>query len=127
MQPRRRLDLQAIELMPRHDPSRALFIPLKGKYFDAFANGTKTTEYRLRGPRWNAETCRIGRRVVLSRGYGKKHRLNGIITGFHHDTLPAKIPGWIECYGMGAGDAACITISILNASVMARPDGGPNT
>lgn len=89
---------------------KPLFIPLKAEYFDAFENGTKNTEYRLRGPRWNAETCAIGREVILSRGYGKQRRLCGIITGFHYDTLPTKLPGWLECYGPHAGDAACIRI-----------------
>jgi hypothetical protein len=91
---------------------KPLFIPLKAKFFDAFARGEKTVEYRLRGPRWNAETCAIGRAVVLSRGYGKKHRLTGKIVGFHYDTLPARIPGWLECYGKHAGDAVCIAISL---------------
>lgn len=90
----------------------ALFIPLRGEYFDAFARGEKHTEYRRRGPRWNAETCAIGRRVVLSRGYGKGQRLTGVISGFSYDTIPAKLPGWLECYGPGAGDAACITITL---------------
>ncbi len=37
---------------------KALFVPLKREYFEEFAKGTKTTEYRLDGPRWNARTCR---------------------------------------------------------------------
>lgn len=86
--------------------------PLRAEYFDAFKAGTKDTEYRLRGAKWNADTCRIGRAVVLSRGYGKARRLHGVITGFHYDTLPARIPGWIECYGPHAGDAACIRIDL---------------
>jgi hypothetical protein len=99
--------------------SRALFIPLRGVYFDQFERGEKRTEYRQRGPRWNAETCAIGRRVVLSRGYGKQKRLTGTITGFSYDTIPSKLPGWLECYGPNSGDAACITIQIdgMNASV----------
>lgn len=92
--------------------SRALFIPLRGVYFDQFERGEKRTEYRQRGPRWNADTCAIGRRVVLSRGYGKQKRLTGIITGFSYDTIPSKLPGWLECYGPNSGDAACITIQI---------------
>ncbi len=96
--------------MPAKKP---LFIPLKAKFFDAFERGEKDTEYRLRGPRWNAETCRIGRRVVLSRGYGKQRRLTGVIASFHYDTLPARnIPSWTECYDQRAGDAACIRIAL---------------
>jgi hypothetical protein len=90
-----------------------LFIPLKAKFFDAFKRGEKTTEYRLEGPRWNALTCSVGRHVVLSRGYGKQHRIKGRIVGFHYDHLPAvNIPGWLECYGTGAGTAICIKIKI---------------
>lgn len=81
---------------PPVDP-KPLFIPLRGEYFDAFERGEKVTEYRQRGPRWNAETCYIGRRVVLSRGYGKHRRLTGIITGFCYDLIPSKLPGWLEC------------------------------
>lgn len=91
---------------------KPLFIPLKAEFFDAFERGEKTTEYRKRGPRWNDMTCSMGRRVVLSRGYGKQRRLTGEIVGFHYDTLPSKIPGWLAIYGPGAGDAACITIRL---------------
>jgi hypothetical protein len=48
---------------------RPLFVPLYGEHFDNFARGTKTAEYRQYGARWNEQTCRVGRRVVLSRGY----------------------------------------------------------
>ncbi|HRI77272.1 MAG TPA: hypothetical protein PLX33_09825 [Alphaproteobacteria bacterium] len=61
---------------------KPLFIPLKTKYYDAFDAGTKTHELRLYGARWNERTCRIGRRVVLSKGYGKANRLSGRITSF---------------------------------------------
>lgn len=88
-----------------------LFIPLKAVYFDQFKAGTKDTEYRQSGPRWNLETCEIGRRVVLSRGYGKHHRLTGVIEGFHFDHLPARIPGFLDCYPSG-GVAACIKIKL---------------
>jgi hypothetical protein len=91
---------------------KPLFIPLRADFFDAFARGEKTCEYRRRGPRWNASTCFVGRRVVLSRGYGKHRRLTGTITGFCYDTIPSKLPGWVERYGTGAGDAACITIAL---------------
>lgn len=91
---------------------RPLFIPLKAECFDAFANGTKRVEYRRRGPRWNADTCRIGRRVVISRGYGKRARLSGVITSFQYDARRAKLLGWVECYGASAGDAACIQIRL---------------
>jgi len=91
---------------------KPLFIPLKAKFFNAFERGEKDTEYRLRGGRWNGETCRIGRRVVLSCGYGKTRRLTGEIIGFSYDTAPGKMPGWVACYGSRAGDAACIRIRV---------------
>ena len=59
-----------------------LFIPLRTEHYDAFAAGTKTTEYRRFGPGWNADTCTIGRPVTLSKGYGKAHRMGGMIVGF---------------------------------------------
>ena len=88
-----------------------MFVPLKAKFFEAFVRGEKDTEYRLRGKRWNTETCRIGRAVTLSCGYSGE-RLHGTIVGFYYDTLPSKIPGWLECYGSKAGDAACIKIQL---------------
>jgi hypothetical protein len=66
---------------------KPLFIPLKAEYFDDFATGMKTTEYRINGPRWNERTCRIGRAVTLSRGYGKQQRLRGTVTGFIAEPL----------------------------------------
>lgn len=49
--------------------SKPLFVPLKTRYFRAFVAGTKTTEYRRYGPRWNETTCWPGRPVTLSHGY----------------------------------------------------------
>lgn len=95
---------------------KPLFIALRGEYYDAFARGEKEYEYRPRGSRWNEETCRIGRRVILSRGYGKASRMAGVITGFHFDTIPSRLPGWLDCYGPGAGDAACIRIALTGES-----------
>lgn len=95
--------------------SKPIFIPLKREYFEAFERGEKTTEYRKRGPLWDATRCRPGRSVTLSLGYTKR-RLFGVITAFSYDTCPAKLPGWLECYGSGAGDAACITIKLLPQS-----------
>jgi hypothetical protein len=61
---------------------RPLFVPLKREHFDAFERGDKDHEYRAYGPRWNEATCRVGRRVLLSFGYGKQRRLRGVIVGF---------------------------------------------
>lgn len=87
---------------------KPLFIPLKTEFYLAFIDGTKNEEYRPEGPRWNRHTCAIGRRVVLSHGYGKADRCEGVITAFRSTMeLP---PGWSACYGDRPGPVACITI-----------------
>jgi len=78
---------------------KPLFIPLKREFFEAFKNGTKTEEYRIYGPRWNEKTCRSGRKVVLSLGYGKKHRLTGVVEDFHCGIEPTYTEAWKKCYG----------------------------
>lgn len=90
---------------------KPLFIPLKTEYFEAFKAGTKDTEYRVRNERWNTEACRIGRRVILCKGYSGE-RLTGTIIGCHYDNIPARLPGWLECYGPGPGTAVCIKIQL---------------
>jgi hypothetical protein len=70
-------------------PLKPLFIPLKREYFEAFASGAKTAEYRKYGARWNEKTCAPGRPVLLSCGYGKQRRLCGVITAF-------EIKNWLE-------------------------------
>lgn len=92
---------------------RPLFIPLKGKFFDLFVGGSKDTEYRLYGARWNERTCREGRAVILSRGYGKRHRLRGVIEAFWTDCIDA-VPGFRECYPRAThwNVAACIKIKV---------------
>lgn len=81
------------------EEEKNLFIPLKREFFEAFASGEKTHEYRVYGPRWNEKTCRIGRRVTLSLGYGKHRRLSGIVSSFSKNETPQSRPGWRECYG----------------------------
>ena len=66
---------------------KPLFIPLNGVYYDAFESGKKHYELRPYGKRWNEKVCATGRRVVLSRGYGKARRLNGVIIGFAETPL----------------------------------------
>ena len=97
--------------MAEADRMKPLFIPLKKKFWEQFRDGTKDTEYRRRGPRWNLDTCQLGRQVVLSCGYSGA-RLTGTIIGASYHTIPESIPGWVECYGRGAGDAVCIKISL---------------
>jgi len=91
---------------------KPLFIPLKTAYFEAFRSGLKTVEYRPYGSRWNERTCRLGRPVILSKGYGKAHRLYGHITDFRRSGVPTCTRAWRDCYGDRAGEAACIRIAI---------------
>lgn len=92
---------------------KPLFIPLKTEFFEAFANGSKDTEYRPYGPRWNERTCAIGRGVVLSHGYGKSRRLRGVIAGFKRSAEPTGTEAWVKCYGERGGHAACIRVELL--------------
>lgn len=61
---------------------RPLFIPLKTEYYELFESGRKKAELRKYGTRWNERTCAIGRPVILSKGYGIKHRIAGKIIDF---------------------------------------------
>ncbi|MEO1528488.1 MAG: hypothetical protein AAFX06_23945 [Planctomycetota bacterium] len=88
---------------------RPLFIPLKSQYYEAFIDGTKKTEFRKYGARWNETTCAVGRRVTISKGYGKQNRRTGVIVSFEKRMMSS--PDWIDCYGE-PGIAACITIAI---------------
>lgn len=78
---------------------KALFVPLKTEHFESFAAGIKPEEFRPYGARWNERTCRPGRRVTLSHGYGTRRRLHGTVTGFRivgadaHPALPGLYPG----------------------------------
>jgi hypothetical protein len=94
------------------DAEKPLFIPLKGEFFDAFERGDKTTEYRPYGKRWNEVVCRIGRPVVLSRGYGKQRRMVGRITGFGTSWKVTQGADWQACYGNADLLAACIGIEV---------------
>lgn len=92
-----------------------LFVPLKTKYFNEFASGEKTEELRAYGPRWNENTCPIGRQVTLSHGYGKNQRLTGKIWRFkkqHGSTFGSTYrQAIIEVFGTLDIDIACISIS----------------
>ena len=59
-----------------------LFVPLKTEWYEKFESGEKTVEYRQYGPRWNEKTCQLGKRAILSKGYGKKNRLEGTVKKF---------------------------------------------
>ena len=97
---------------------KPLFIPLLREYFEAFKAGDKIEEFRPEGPRWNARTCRIGRPVVLSLGYGKGERLAGRVAGYSARKEPTQTDAWRACYGERGGLAACIRIEIE------APEGG---
>lgn len=71
---------------------KPLFIPLRTWWFRQFQRTIKDTEYRAYGPRWNENTCRVGRRVMLSHGYSGA-RMEGFVGEFRkmriEDTPPA--------------------------------------
>lgn len=97
---------------------KPLFVPLKSEYFEAFVSGSKRDELRRYGPRWNERTCRVGRPVVLSKGYGKTHRIGGHIWKFkkqHGSTFGSTYRAAIErCFGTLDIDIACISIEVSN-------------
>ena len=105
---------------------KPLFIPLKREFFDAFARGEKHFEYRTYGPRWNERTCAIGRQVTLSLGYGKAHRLAGVITSFSTSATPQLLPGWSACFGDRHLTAAVIGVRVLNAEAIRPATTNPN-
>jgi hypothetical protein len=92
---------------------RPLFIPLRTEFFRAFESGQKDTEFRPYGARWNEHTCREGREVILSLGYGKRERLRGRIESFRASTAPSRLPSWESCYGPGECMVACIRIQLV--------------
>lgn len=91
---------------------RPLFIPLKTEFYVAFKGGLKQFELRKYGSRWNEKTCRVGRAVTLSKGYGKKDRITRDVTAFEKkkvSQLPAAAQAdFIACYGEGDIDVAVI-------------------
>lgn len=101
---------------------KPLFIPLKTKYFEAFASGEKTEELRLYGPRWNEKTCKPGREVILSKGYGKNARMNGRVWKFkkqHGSTFGSTYKQAIlEVYGTLDVQIACISIELSEIAKM---------
>lgn len=95
---------------------KPLFIPLKTEFYEGFERGEKREEMRLYGPRWNEKTCRPGRRVVLSKGYGKKNRLQGWIKAFHkfdaHGYEEKARAAVLACYGTLDKPMAHISIEL---------------
>lgn len=73
----------AIEIVneaARRTGDKPLFIPLRAQWFIMFEVGTKDTEYRAYGPRWNENTCYVGRKATLSYGYSGR-RMERRVTG----------------------------------------------
>jgi hypothetical protein len=73
---------------------KPLFIPLKTEFYEAFKSRTKDTEYR--------------------KGYGKKHRLQGVIVDFYSSVEPTMTADWKRCYPprIPRQIAACIKIAV---------------
>ena len=61
---------------------KPLFVPVTSEWYDPMERGDKPYEIRKYGQRWNEKTCAVGRRVLISKGYGKQHRFYGVITQF---------------------------------------------
>lgn len=96
--------------------TKPLFIPLKTRYYEAFINGSKTEELRRYGPRWNEKNCAVGRDVVLSKGYGKQHRIAAKVWKFKQQhgslfgsTYKAEI---LNVFGTLDIQIACISITL---------------
>ena len=77
-------------------------------HFDAFKAGAKSREFRPLGPRWNLNTCTIGRAVILSRGYGKQSRITKRIVATEVTNAPA--PEFVKIYGEGK---LCLAIELV--------------
>jgi len=87
------------------DSITPLFVPLRREWFNAFARGEKTEEWRRCGPRWNSKSCYPGRPVVLSLGY-RGARLSGRIVSYD---VRAATGSAAEIYGEGT---LCAVIGI---------------
>jgi hypothetical protein len=103
---------------------RPLFIPLRACWFDAFACGEKTEEWRRHGPRWNANVCRVGRPVVLSRGYSGA-RLHAVIEAtrlaWAEDPAVVELYGEALCFVMALRDIQAVSEVASARSSMAGP------
>ena len=92
--------------MTTQTTEKPLFIPLRTHWFNEFALGNKTHEYRLYGSRWNEKTCRVGRKAILSRGYGKQERLERTVVSAK---IVAPTLSFIQIYGEGK---QCLAIEL---------------
>lgn len=94
-------------------PEKPVFLPLAGAHYDDFESGSKDHEFRLYGPRWNENTCRVGRQVTLSRGYGKHKRMTGVITSFERIPFNQAPEVARRIYVLWTGDIAKVGIKII--------------
>lgn len=96
---------------------KPLFVVLTMEYYRQFLSGEKPGMEELRpyGSRWNESSCAIGRPVILSAGYGKKHRAAGRVVGFRTSQEETQRPEYRAIYeGKHVGKpAACIKIELL--------------
>lgn len=98
--------------MSSNEIEKPLFIPLNREHYCAFVDGSKGDEQRLYGSRWNEKTCRIGRAVLLSLGYGKQHRTTGVITSFERVPFDKGSGAAQEIYADRPDDIAVIGIEV---------------
>lgn len=96
-----------------------MFLPLKSVYFEAFVSGTKTTERRMYGVRWNEKTCTPGRQITISRGYSGD-RITGTVAAFRRTWGTKLAPDVqaeiLKCYG-----SAEIWVAEIDVSGLTRP------
>jgi len=93
---------------------KALFIPLNTEYYNQFESGEKDTEYRILGPRWNLKCIWIGRKVTISKGYGKQNRIKGEVTDLkiiERGCLPESVQNDLDkIYSEDKTTVICITV-----------------
>lgn len=89
-----------------------LFLALRSQYYQEFKMREKKIEYRRYGKGYNEETCPVGRRVLLSKGYSKAQRMTGVIVSFEVSDLPKEGDEWLDRFGDHEGPAACIHIRL---------------
>ena len=98
---------------------KPLFLPLVGEHYDHFERVEKPFEFRRYKAPWTEENCVVGREAILSRGYGEKHRLRGVITSFEHIPIDMLHPidrmTFIAIYPNWDSDVAVIGIKVLGA------------
>lgn len=93
---------------------KALFIPLNTEHYDKFDSGEKDTEYRILGPRWNLDCIWVGRKVTISKGYGKQNRIKGEVKHLKvikRRYLPESVQADLDkIYSEDKIDVICITV-----------------